>query len=462
MDTTELNHRRNIHHLILRAGFGSSPNAYTDLYSKSIEEVVSMLFIEATKIEPLTYIQDPLKGRDEEVSNFKVLLMILKSKPKLEELNLEWLEKMANCRFGLREKMTLFWHNFFACSAPFAWLMQVQNNFIRQNAFGDFRTLLHGIAKDPAMIIYLNNQQNKKKSPNENFAREVMELFSLGNGNYSEADIKEVARCFTGWTANKSGKFEINLEDHDAGEKSVFGRKGFFTGEQIIDMLLENPKTAENVVRKMYQEFVNVQIDEQRVKSLAADFFHSGYAIKPLMESIFLSDWFYDSNNLGSKICAPIEWLVRLKKFTGFIMDDNKNLVRIQRKLGQTLFFPPNVGGWPGGRNWIDSNSLLMRLSIPLTIALGEKIIIENKKGFDNEEKEELGKNNSIRFSADWRELESFLNRVSLDEFLNFLFQVDLSLVKQHAFVKEYETKKNQQAINFIAKCMAIPEFQLI
>ena len=460
---TNLPHHRKVHHLILRAGFGNSPGAYKNLYTKSIEDIVSQLFEEARKIEPLTYIPNPLEGRGEEVSNFQVLLMILKSKPRLEELNLEWLDKMANTRFGLLEKMTLFWHNYFACSAPFAWLMQKQNNFLRQNALGDFRTLLHGMAKDPAMILYLNNQQNKKKSPNENFAREVMELFSLGAGNYSEADIKEAARCFTGWTVNKSGVFELIQEDHDTGEKNIFGKKGFFSGEQLLDLLLENPATAEHVVRKIYKEFVQVRVDEEKVKTLAAEFYRSGYAIKPLLQSIFTSDWFYNPAVMGSKICSPVEWLVRLKRFTGFIVDEPKNLVRMQRKLGQTLFFPPNVGGWPGGRNWIDSSSLLLRMSIPLSIVRGDQISIDHKPGFDKEEREERNNNNNaVRFSADWRELEEFCLNSSLDEFLSFLFQVDLATVKLHPFLHDFENQKRQAPLNCIASCLSLPEFQLI
>ena len=164
--------------------------------------------------------------------------MIVKSQEQLKELNLSWIEKMTANNNPLLERLTFFWHNHFATSVPFAYLMQQQNNTIRKFALGKFSDLLFAIAKDPAMIIYLNNQQNKKTAPNENFAREVMELFTLGEGKYSENDIKEAARAFTGWNSNKKGEFEFIAKDHDDTEKEFLGKKGNFNGDDILKIIL--------------------------------------------------------------------------------------------------------------------------------------------------------------------------------------------------------------------------------
>jgi uncharacterized protein (DUF1800 family) len=458
--------QRNIQHLLLRAGFGNSPLAIVGLYDKSITTLVDLIFEEAKSNKPLDYIKDPLQGREEEVSNFKILAMILKSKASLEELNLVWMDQMVEQRFGLREKMTLFWHNFFSCSAPFAWLMQNQNNFLRMHALGNFKDLLRGIAKDPAMILYLNNQQNKKHSPNENFAREVMELFSLGIGNYSENDIKEAARCFTGWTVNRLGRFELVMEEHDDGEKTIFGKKGYFSGEDVINILLENPKTAERVVRMMYKEFVNPNPNEERIKNLAMEFFDSGYDISKLLHSFFLSDWFYDEENVGKKICSPIEWLVRLRRLTGFITDDNKSIVHLQYRLGQVLFFPPNVGGWPGGRNWINSNALLLRMGIPLVLAKGEGIHLQGKESYDNEAEKDVVTHRSVQFSADWRELENYFSKISdtnrLEAIAAFFFQVPIATIMKSKVAESFKNNQSKVDPYQIAEFLSLPEFQLI
>jgi uncharacterized protein (DUF1800 family) len=184
----------------------------------------------------------------------------------MNELNLDWLKMLADEDAALRERMTYFWHGHFATSTPLAWLMQVQNNTLRKHALGNFKTLLHEVAKDPAMIIYLNNQQNKKESPNENFARELLELFTLGRDQgYTEQDIKEAARAFTGWSVNMKGEFEKNPKEHDDGEKSFMGKTGNFDGEDIIDILLENKRVSIFISEKVYTELVNTNINNAHV-----------------------------------------------------------------------------------------------------------------------------------------------------------------------------------------------------
>ncbi|MFN3940753.1 MAG: DUF1800 family protein, partial [Chitinophagales bacterium] len=217
--------QKHLQHLYLRAGFGIMPAEIKEKLPLSRNKLVQQVFTASETNQPLQYLRNPVKGK--EVGDLRILLMMLSSQKQMEELDVQWLNKLAETTAMLREKMTLFWHTHFATSTQFAWLMQVQNNTLRTHALGSFRNLLHAVAKDPAMIIYLNNQQNKKDAPNENFAREVMELFTLGEGNiYTEKDIKESARAFTGWTVNRKGEFEFSEQDHDGGVKDFMGRSG--------------------------------------------------------------------------------------------------------------------------------------------------------------------------------------------------------------------------------------------
>ncbi len=338
------------------------------MLSTPISKIVDELFSESQECKDIDYLPYPLKENEEMngAGNFKLLKMFLKSFGEMEELNGEWLFKMTYTPAVLREKMTFFWHNHFSTSTPLAYLMQVQNNTIRKHALGKFSDLLFAVAKDPAMIIYLNNQQNKKAHPNENFAREVMELFTLGVGNYTEKDIKEGARAFTGWEVDRKGEFVFNERVHDFdGKEEFLGQKGNFTGDDILTIILSNKQVAVFVCTKIYREFVNPNVNNERVQTLADGFFKSDYDISALMRQIFTSDWFYDDENIGAKVTSPVELIVRYKKLVNVNTTNKKTLIDLQKALGQVLFFPPNVAGWKGGNTWIDSTSLLLRLSMP-------------------------------------------------------------------------------------------------
>src|SRR5262249_34193319 len=185
---------------------------------------------------------------------------------------------------------------------------------IRRNALGNFGDLLKEVSKSAAMLFFLNNQQNRKDHPNENFAREVMELFTMGRGNYTEQDIKEAARAFTGWGANAGGEFVFRKFQHDTGEKTVLGKSGNFDGDNIIDILIENKQTARFITRKIYRYFVNDEVNEAIVDKLANKFYQSNYDISELMKEIFSSDWFYDPKNIGSRIKSPVELIVGIRR----------------------------------------------------------------------------------------------------------------------------------------------------
>ena len=223
------------------------------------------------------------------------------------------------------------------------------------------------ISKDPAMLQFLNNQQNRKNHPNENFAREVMELFTLGRGNYSEQDVKEAARAFTGWGFNFHGEYQFRQRQHDFNSKNFRGISKDFTGEQILEAILEDKKTAQYITDKLYRYFVSDQnISGKTITAWADSFYRSGYNIEKLLETVFQSDEFNDPVNMGNRIKSPVELLIGLQLHTGGKFDNPQSLVFLQRALGQVLFYPPNVSGWPAGKAWIDSTSLTFRIGLPM------------------------------------------------------------------------------------------------
>ena len=195
-----------------------------------------------------------------------------------------------------------------------------------------------------------------------------MELFTLGRGNYSENDIKDAARAFTGWSANVKGEFVFRKFQHDTGNKTVLGRSGNFDGDDVLNILLEEKQTAKYITQKIYRFFVNEEINKEKNEWLADRFYKSDYNIASLMEDIFTADWFYEEKNIGSKIKSPVELLVGIQRMLPMELENEEALMVLQRILGQLLFYPPNVAGWPGGKSWIDSSSLMMRMRIPKLI----------------------------------------------------------------------------------------------
>ncbi len=306
-----------------------------------------------------------------------------KSRESLKNLNLRWLEIFINSEAQLREKMSLFWHGHFACRVNNSYFQQELLQVIRENSLGNFKDLLMAVSKSPAMLQFLNNQQNRKQHPNENFAREVMELFTMGRGNYTENDIKEAARAFTGWGFNPQGGFVFRRNQHDEGGKTLLGKSGNFNGEDIINLLTEQKQTAVFISRKIYKYFVNENTDETKVSWLADRFYKNGYDIKKLMEDIFTSSWFYDEKNIGTRIKSPVELLCGIRRLLPMQLENEQSQLLFERALGQVLFFPPNVAGWPGGKNWIDSSSLMLRLRIPQILAANEMMDIRPKADDD-------------------------------------------------------------------------------
>ena len=281
------------------------------------------------------------------------------------ELRGWWVAEMLATPSPLTERMTLFWHNHFVSSqqkVKLAELMYRQNVTLRANALGNFGDMLHAIARDPAMVIYLDSVQNRKGTPNENFAREVMELFTLGEGNYTEQDVKEAARAFTGWSVDRTtGQFMFRRFIHDDGSKTVLGRTGNLDGDQVLDILLAQPQTAEFITRKLWREFVSPDPDETEVKRISRRFRDSGYDIRVALYALLTSDAFYAQEHRGALIKSPIDLVVGTLKQFDFKPGETLPFAVAAAGMGQNLFSPPNVKGWPGQETWINSSTLLAR-----------------------------------------------------------------------------------------------------
>jgi len=387
-----------VKHLYNRAAFGVSYKDLHKLSRKNLEKIVDNLLKAPKEPDTITLIDESASRQqllmqsglyakkdltDEEKKQKQDIVKMQNEKSR--ELNINWVEKMINTSNPLREKITLFWHGHFACRSNNPLFAQQLNNIQRENGLGSFRTLLIEVSKSPAMLQYLNNQQNRKGKPNENFARELMELFTLGRGNYTEQDIKESARSFTGWMYDKDGTFISRPALHDAGTKTFFGKTGNFDGENIIDIILEKPQTAEFISRKAYKFFVNDTPNETHVKELATHFYNSKYNIAELMKKMFISDWFYAPENVGTKIKSPVEFLVGLSREFYVTYNKPQVLIQLQSSLGQYLFNPPNVAGWPGGQSWIDSSSLMLRMRIPSLVLNDGQIDFSGKADPEDE-----------------------------------------------------------------------------
>ena len=281
-----------------------------------------------------------------------------------QRLALWWAERMLVTRRPLEEKLTLFWHGHFATGngkVRDTRMMFRQNEMLRANAGGNFRDLLFGILTDPAMLVYLDNGENRKGHPNENFGRELLELFTMGVGNYTEQDIREASRAFTGWT-NDVLEFRFDPAAHDDGEKAFLGRTGALNGDDIIDIILETPVTAEYISAKLYRFFVREELDERTRVALGATFRDSGYELEPWLRRVFLSRDFYSPASYATQVKSPVHLVVSTYRKLGLTtLPTIPDFGRLTAGLGQTLFNPPNVAGWAGGRTWITPASLLER-----------------------------------------------------------------------------------------------------
>ncbi len=300
-----------------------------------------------------------------------------------------WLRRMIETSRPFEEKMALFWHGHFATSyrtIENSYHMFLQNDLFRRHAVGSFAVLLGEMIRDPAMLAYLDNNDSRKEQPNENLARELMELFSLGEGAYSERDIKEAARALTGYTF-EGNEFVFKAANHDDGPKSMLGRSGRLTGEGLVAAVLERPACAEFIVSKVYRYFIGPlpsRDDPRRqsvfayARSLAGTLRGAGYQMKPMLRRMLLSEHFHDSEFAPARIKSPAELVVGAIRSLRTPTRDLGTLVSAMELMGQNLFFPPSVKGWEGGRSWINTSTLFVRSNTMNYLLTGR-----SPRGFD-------------------------------------------------------------------------------
>ena len=275
-----------------------------------------------------------------------------------------WADRMVATDHPLEEKMALFWHGHFATGEDKVRdyrKMLVQLELFRRRATGNFRELLIGVAKDPAMLVFLDAGKNIKGAPNENFGREVMELFTMGVGNYTERDIREAARAFTGWVDDDLS-FKVDLGKHDDGEKTFLGRTGNFDGVDILDIILDQKVTANYIAGKIYRFFVRDDVSPIFQEHLGGILRDDGYEIAPLLRTIFLSKDFYSPPSVGTRIKGPVELIISTYRKLGLkVLPGIPDFNATSSELGQMLLNPPTVAGWAQGRAWVTPGLLLAR-----------------------------------------------------------------------------------------------------
>lgn len=392
------------------------------------------------------------------------------SRDDLRNLNVRWIEEMVQGRAQLREKMALFWHGHFASRNINILYQQQLLDIVRTHALGNFRDLLRAVSKSAAMLAFLNNQQNKKKHPNENFAREVMELFTLGRGHYTETDIKEAARAFTGWGFKLSGEFVFRPRDHDDGRKTVLGKTGNFDGDAVLDVLLAERQTARFIARKIYRFLVNEEkVPDERIARLGDRFFERNYSITGLLDDIVGSDWFYDPENVGTRIKSPVELWVGLRRALPFTPQDPEAQILVQNALGQTLFYPPNVAGWPGGRAWIDASSMMTRLRLPQLVAWQGDFQVNTKDDDDQNMGDGdglRGRQRRLAATVNWTPALDLFAKTPADQLVGevgrYLWQLPdarppAAVLEKHT---DRSSREKQLKTTFI-QLMATPEYQL-
>jgi uncharacterized protein (DUF1800 family) len=376
-------------HLLNRAGFGGPPGEIQKLADLGLEGAVAYL-LDYEKIPDETANPDWAKPNPEEVKKYRDAIRTGTPEEKKQaqqeqqklyqrrmlELRGWWLHRMAYGPRPLQEKMVLFWHGHFATSVEKVrnpYYMWRQNELFRRLATGDWRQLLLDAGQDPAMLVWLDQAQSRKEHPNENYAREVMELFALGEGHYTEKDITEAARALTGWSLEAAEeKYVYRPRFHDDGNKTIFGRTGNFDGDDFIALLVAQPQAARFITAKIWNYFAGQMPSEELNTALAAAFRANGNNFKPLLRALFCSEEFYGGDILRNQVKSPVQWLVGSVRMLECELPPPLVSWGMLRQLGQDLFAPPNVKGWDGGVTWISTNTLLTRYNDAQSLVEGQ------------------------------------------------------------------------------------------
>ncbi len=348
-------------HLLRRAGFGARGPEWAAYSKMGLAGATRRLLHPETVADPFPALLAEVQGDYVDFDS-------------LDSIKKWWLYRMSHSPRPLEEKMTLFWHGHFATAnykVDHPRRMWEQNETFRTHALGNFRTLLAAVSRDPAMLVWLDGAENRRGKPNENYGRELLELFTLGaGGGYTEADVKECARAFTGWQFDRdTDTFKFNAEQHDDGEKTFLGQTGNLNGDDILDIVVKHPSTARFVCTKLFKFYVHDAPTPADIKPLTQAYFASGYEIRAVLTALLNSPAFYSDAALHAKIKSPTEYIVTaLRTLDAPFSAANNNLLGAGRTMGQELFNPPNVKGWSGGKTWMNTMTLIARANFANTL----------------------------------------------------------------------------------------------
>ncbi len=365
-------------HLMRRAGFGASRDELEQRVAQGYEAAVEDLLHPG---DANTMPDDVIRRYHSEMGEMR----------ELNSAGAYWMYRMVTTDNQLEEKLALFWHGLFATG--YSKLNQAsaltnQIRTFRNHALGSFRTMLVELSKDPAMIIWLDNHDNHKDDINENYGRELLELFSMGIGNYTEDDVKECARAFTGWTLGNAEymstrasrdsiwpysrinwHFNYREHDHDDGEKTFLGHTGNFNGDDIIDIIVQQEATARFISTRLFQFFAADEVDEAGevvIEEMVRSYFQSDFEIRSVLRTLFNSDYFKSEEARFARVKGPVELVVGAVRMAGTYQQPTfgaDQLARQSMYMGQGIFQPPSVEGWHEGAEWIDSGALVERVN---------------------------------------------------------------------------------------------------
>ena len=474
-------------HLLNRAGFGGPPAEIEKIHALG-PEAAAAHFVEYEKIPDPTPDPDWAKPDPERTKKFMEVRQLGEEERRKRQREIQradrqhmlelrgwWLQRMAKGPRPLQEKMVLFWHGHFATSVDKvreAYLMWRQNELFRRLATGNWLDMLIEVAQDPAMLIWLDQAQSRKEHPNENFAREVMELFALGEGHYAEKDITEGARALTGWSYDRLAQKFINRRFwHDSGEKVIFGKRGNFDGEDFLEMIVAQPQAARFITAKLWNFFTGQMPSEEIGAALADIFRKSNNTFKPVLRAMFLSEEFYSPSIVRNQVKSPVQWLVGSVRMLERELPPPMVCFSLTRNLGQDLFAPPNVKGWDGGLSWITTNNLLARYNEAATLVQGDMssmsgLMLAKNPGVNMAAERRL--RNTPVHSVDVEKLFSEEERTNKEKLIPALEErllQDKLKPRQEKVLRDFLDLKKEPSddtvLNAIRLVMSTPEYQL-
>ena len=479
-------------HLLWRAGFGGTPDQIQLLVEwgpeRAVEHLVDRKNAPAQPVEADRFSSSIIGSPDAETraryrrarqtSDEEALARLRlerqrrqsQDRKQIRQMQQWWLTRLIETPRPLEEKMTLFWHGHFATSyrtIEDSYHMFVQNQLYRSHALGNYGSLMHRIIRDPAMIAYLDNNDSRKNSPNENLAREIMELFSLGVGNYTENDIKEGARALTGYTF-EDDRFVFRQQNHDGGAKRILGRTDNMDGDDFVETILAQQACSQYMCNKFYRFFAadlpeGSEPDRETaavLRDLARLFRRSNYEVAPVLKKLFLSEHFYSPSVVNQRIKSPAELVVGAIRSLHTPARDLSVLLDAMSLMGQNLLFPPSVAGWDGERSWINTSTMYVRQNIMTYLLTGK-----TPRGYDAMADEQ-------RYSA-----ESVLSQLTASDptalkdnsrVIDYLLRFTLGQAPAHArkTLREFVNANGGEVTNDIITGLlllitAMPEYQL-